>query len=73
MDLLTYEAPDSLHELLDDMRRLAREIGGLMDIRRKAVQSDRRFATPIRGALWQAASTLDPARRLHYNDNICKL
>jgi len=34
--------PESLRVLLDEMPRLAREVGGLMDIRRKATQSARK-------------------------------
>ena len=36
--------PECLNVLLDEMPRLAREIGGLMDLRRKAAQSARKVS-----------------------------
>jgi len=40
--------PETLNVLIDEMPRLAREIGGLMDIRRKAAQSARKLGAPAR-------------------------
>ena len=40
--------PETLNVLIDELPRLAREIGGLMDIRRKAAQSARKLGAPAR-------------------------